>query len=73
MSAPGPPARPPRPRAGLAVQLGQTLIVLGLAVLAVGLFLRDAGQSAWVGAVLLLAGVVVFVVGLGRRRRRPPG
>lgn len=72
MSVPGPPARPPAPRAGLAVQLGQTLIVLGAGVLVLGLFLREAEASAWVGASLVLVGAIVFVVGV-RRRRRPPG
>lgn len=70
MSIPGDPLRRPRPRAGLPVQLGQTLFFLGVLVLFFGLFLDGPGVGPLVGGVLTLAGAVLFVVGL--RRRRPP-
>ena len=57
-------------RAGLAVQLGQTLFFLGVLVVFFALFLDGPGTGPLVGGVLALAGVVLFVVGL--RRRRPP-
>ena len=71
MSTPGgDPLRRPRPRAGLAVQLGQTLFFLGVLVVFFALFLDGPGVGPLVGGVLALSGVVLFVVGL--RRRRPP-
>lgn len=74
MNAPGRRAERPAPRAGLAAQIGQTMIVLGVGVLFIGLFLEGAEEeSAWVGGVLVLAGAILFVVGLRRRTRRPPG
>jgi membrane-bound ClpP family serine protease len=70
MSTPEPPVRRPRPRAGLAVQLGQTLLVLGVGVVVFGFLLHDAGSASWVGAALAVVGAVLLVVGL-RRRRAP--
>ena len=70
MSTPG-RARRPRPQAGLAVQLGQTLLVLGAAVLVVSLFLDGASSGVWIGGVLAVVGLVLFVVGLRRRGRAP--
>ena len=71
MSAPGgDPLRRPKPRTALPVQLGQTLFFLGVLMVFFGFFLDGPGVGPLVGGVLALAGVVLFVVGL--RRRRPP-
>ena len=76
------PPRPERRRSGLLVQLGQTLLVLGVALLAVGLLLRTGDATAWLGLLLMVVGVPLLVVGLRRQRRgatsvppptRPPG
>jgi peptidoglycan/LPS O-acetylase OafA/YrhL len=72
VSAPEPPVRRPRPRAGLAVQLGQTVLVLGAALLLIGLFLQGGPYAVGIGAVLAVVGAVVFVVGLRNRRPGPP-
>jgi hypothetical protein len=72
MSTPGGRVPRPRPRTGLAVQLGQTLLVLGVLVLLAGLFLQGGPYAVGIGAVLAVAGLVVFVVGL-RRRGQSPG
>ena len=72
MSTPGRVPRP-RPRAGLVVQLGQTLLVLGLLVLLAGLFLQGGPSAVAIGAVAAVVGLVVFVVGLRRRGTPPPG
>ncbi|MGI3786780.1 MAG: hypothetical protein ACRYG2_39045 [Janthinobacterium lividum] len=72
MSAPGGRVPRPRPRAGLAVQLGQTLLVLGVGVLVVGLFLDGGASAVWIGIALAVVGLVLFVVGL-RKRGGPPG
>ena len=70
MSTPGRVPRP-RPRAGLAVQLGQTLLVLGVLVLLAGLFLQGGVYAVGIGAVLAVVGLALFVVGLRRRRPAP--
>ena len=72
MSTPGRVPRP-RPRAGLATQLGQTLLVLGVLVLLAGLFLQGGPYAVVIGIVAAVVGLVVFVVGLRRRGRTPPG
>ena len=72
MSTPGRVPRP-RPRAGLAMQLGQTLLVLGVLVLLAGLFLQGGPYAVVIGIVAAVVGLVVFVVGLRRRGRTPPG
>jgi energy-coupling factor transporter transmembrane protein EcfT len=72
VSTPGGRVPRPRPRTGLAVQLGQTLLVLGVLVLLAGLFLQGGPYAVGIGAVLAVAGLVVFVVGL-RRRGQSPG
>jgi Flp pilus assembly protein TadB len=64
-----PDRRPPRPRAGLAVQVGQTVLLIGLAALAVGFFVDGAGSAVGLGAVLSVVGLVLLVVGLLRRPR----
>lgn len=66
MSTPGRVPRP-RPRTGLAVQLGQTLLVLGVLVLLAGLFLQGGVYAVGIGVVLAVVGLVVFVLGLRRR------
>lgn len=70
-----PPGRVPRPRprTGLAVQLGQTLLVLGVLVLLAGLFLQGGPYAVGIGAVVAVVGLVLFVVGLRRRAGNPPG
>ena len=60
-----------RGRAGLVVQTGQTLLVLGAVVLGVGLLISEP-STLWVGVALLVVGTVAFIVGL-RGRRRDPG
>jgi Flp pilus assembly protein TadB len=70
MSTPDSRVPRPRPRAGLAVQLGQTLLVLGVLVLLAGLLLQGGPYAVGIGAVLAVAGLVVFVVGLRRRSAR---
>lgn len=72
MSAPDGRVPRPRPRAGLAVQLGQTLLVLGVGILVVGLFLDGGASAVWIGIAVAVVGLVLFVVGL-RRRTRPAG
>ena len=72
MSAPQGRVPRPRPRVGLAVQLGQTLLVLGVGVLVVGLFLDGGASAVWIGIALAVVGLVLFVVGL-RKREAPPG
>lgn len=72
MSPPERRVRRPGPRAGLTVQLGQTLLVLGVAVLVVGLFPNGGSFAVGIGAVLAVVGLVLLVVGL-RRRRSPLG
>jgi peptidoglycan/LPS O-acetylase OafA/YrhL len=72
MSTPERRVSRPRPRAGLAVQLGQTLLVLGVAVLLVGLFLQGGSYAVGIGAVVAVVGAVLFVLGLRRRARTPP-
>jgi energy-coupling factor transporter transmembrane protein EcfT len=67
VSTPGGPVPRPRPRTSLAVQLGQTVLVLGILVLLAGLFLQGGPYAVGIGAVLAVAGLVVFVVGLRRR------
>jgi energy-coupling factor transporter transmembrane protein EcfT len=67
VSTPGGRVPRPRPRTGLAVQLGQTALVLGVLVLLAGLFLQGGPYAVGIGAVLAVAGLVVFVVGLRRR------
>lgn len=71
MSTPGRVPRP-RPRAGLAVQLGQTLLVLGILVVLAGIFLQGGPYAVVIGAVLAVVGLVVFVVGLRRRGPTSP-
>ncbi|MGI3783647.1 MAG: hypothetical protein ACRYG2_23020 [Janthinobacterium lividum] len=71
MSSPQGRVPRPRPRTGLAVQLGQTLLVLGIAVLLVGLFLRGGSFAIGIGAVVAAVGLVLFVVGLRRRASAP--
>ena len=66
MSTPGRVPRP-RPRAGLAVQLGQTLLVLGVAVVAFGFLVEGADSAPWVGGALAVVGAVLLVIGLRRR------
>ncbi len=53
------------------MQLGQTVLVLGVLVLLAGLFLQGGPYAVAIGAVLAVAGGVVFVVGLRRNGRRP--
>lgn len=72
MSTPDRRAQRPRPRAGLAVQLGQTLLVLGVAVLLIGLFLQGGAYAVGIGVVLAVVGAVVLVVGLRNRPPAPP-
>jgi hypothetical protein len=71
MSTPDGRVPRPAPRAGLAVQLGQTLLVLGVVVLLVGLFLQGGSYAVGIGAVLAVVGAVLFVVGLKNRGRAP--
>jgi energy-coupling factor transporter transmembrane protein EcfT len=71
VSTPGGRVPRPRPRTGLAVQLGQTLLVLGVLVLLAGLFLQGGPYAVGIGAALAVAGLVVFVVGLRRRGQSP--
>lgn len=71
MSTPGRVSRP-RPRAGLAVQLGQTMLVLGILVLLAGLFLQGGVYAVGIGVVLAVVGLVVFVLGLRRRGTTTP-
>ena len=59
--------RPARPRTSPLVQVGQTLAVLGVALLAVGLLLGNGDLTIWLGLVLLVVGVPLLVVGLRRR------
>ena len=61
------PPRPARPRSGPLVQVGQTLVVLGVALLAVGLLLGNGDLTVWLGLVLIVVGVPLLVVGLRRR------
>ena len=67
----------PRPKTSLAVQLGQTLLVLGVGVVVFGLLVEGGDSAPWVGGALALVGAVVLVVGLRRRPKqdpdRPPG
>ena len=72
MSAPGGRVPRPRPRTGLLVQLGQTVLVLGLAVVVFGFFVDGADSAPWVGGALAVVGAVLLVLGL-RRRRDPQG
>ena len=62
--------RPPRPRAGLLLQVGQTLLVLGAAVVVLGLVLQGGVSGVGVGVVIMVVGAVLLVLGL-RRRPRP--
>jgi len=71
VSTPGGRVPRPRPRTGLAVQLGQTALVLGVHVLLAGHFLQGGPYAVGIGAVLAVAGLVVFVVGLRRRGGTP--
>ena len=67
---PGPAVR--RPRAGLQVQVGQTLVSVAVVMLLVGLLLGSGDLTVWIGLVLLVVGLPLLVVGL-RRRRAGPG
>ena len=58
----------PRPRTSLAVQLGQTLLVLGVGVVVFGFLVDGADSAPWVGGALALVGAVLLVVGLRQRR-----
>ena len=63
------PRRPERqPRTGLLVQTGQTLLVLGAALLVIGLLLGNGDLTVWIGLVLLVVGLPLLVVGLRRQR-----
>lgn len=72
MSADDQPVGQDRRRAGLAVQIGQTLLVIGAVLLVVGLALGSGEYTFWIGLVLVVVGLPLFVVGL-RRRRGPRG
>lgn len=71
MSTPGRVPRP-RPQTGIVVQLGQTLLVLGVLVLLLGLVVDRSGSAPLIGGALAVVGAVLFAVGLRRRRHRPP-
>ena len=64
------PRPPRRPRTGPLAQVGQTLVVLGVALLAVGLLLGNGDLTVWIGLVLVVVGVPLLVVGLRRKRDR---
>jgi len=54
------------------VQLGQTILVLGVGVVVFGLLVDGADSSPWVGGALALVGAVVLFVGLRKRPKPDP-
>ncbi len=65
--------RPPRRRLSVLLQVSQTLLVLGAAILVVGLLLQGGRSAVALGAVLLVGGAVLLGVGLVRNRRGRSG
>ena len=63
--------RPERRRTGLLLQVGQTLLVLGAAVVVLGLVLHGGFSAVGVGVLIMVVGAVLLGVGLRRRGRQP--